>query len=381
MKRYVFYFLIAIFMGISALNFYRVKFWKKEEIEREQPKPVEVVRVSARDIDIFLEEIGDVKGIKEVDVTPKINGEIIKDIYVDVGDFVKKGDTIAVLDRSSIEKRVEEAREKLRSAEATVSKAKADLDVARKDYERYKNLLKARAISKQYFEHIEARFKVALENYRLAMSNARAAKAALDRLLILFNDYEIKAPIGGYIVKRYVDPGERSSINIPIVRISREDRVKVIVQIPETFFSHLRKGMRASVYVDAYPGREFEGRISRINPSVDPKTRNFTTEIIVENTGGLLHSGMFARVKIDVGKSRFLTLPMEAVNKIPGSSSYYVFSVENNTAVLKNVKVTMRRGRIVGVEGLKEGELIVIKGISRLKDGDRVKIVSEYKDW
>ncbi len=133
--------------------------------------------------------------------------------------------------------------------------------------------------------------------------------------------------------------------------------------------------MKAEITVDAFPGKVFEGFLSIINPTIDPATRTAEIEIYIPNEKYELRSGMFARVKLYLGEREALVVPAESLCKMPGTGSYYVYTVKDNKAVLKNVKTGITQNNFTEIiEGLTEKELVVTRGQNRLYDGAQVSI-------
>ncbi|MDD5224552.1 MAG: efflux RND transporter periplasmic adaptor subunit [bacterium] len=195
---------------------------------------------------------------------------------------------------------------------------------------------------------------------------------------------EVAAPISGTIAKVFNDPGAglspptmSMSMGTPIVRIVRVDKVKVLIDIPEYQTSKLKKDLSAQIKVDAFPDREFPGRVSMITPVVDPLTRTTRAEIEIPNPGHLLRPGMFARVNLIVNEKKNLMIaPVRAVLKI--ESKDYAFVIENGIAKRKELKLGIREEEKVEViSGLSRGEDLVTVGQEMLTDGSAVEIIKD----
>jgi RND family efflux transporter MFP subunit len=133
--------------------------------------------------------------------------------------------------------------------------------------------------------------------------------------------------------------------------------------------------MGAEFRVDAFPGKVFKGIVSVINPTLDPATRTGRIEIHIPNKDLTLHSGMFAHVRLALGEREALVISKDALNRLPGTGSYYVYVVEGGKALMKNIKIGVSQEDHVEVlEGLKVGEQVVVKGQNRLKDGTSVMV-------
>ena len=363
------------FAGFAVFNYARAVKRNIEKLESKNAIPVWVADSRSMNIKQILEQTGNIHPGVEVDVYPKIPGKIIENILVDKGDFVKKGDLIAVLEDDTIQAQLEEAIAALESAEAGLKQAETNLEVLKKDRIRFENLFKEKAVARQRLDHIEARFKSADEAKKLAGAQVKRAEAALKQLKILYRDHKIYAPISGYVTDRHVDPGALSAPGKPIIHISHEEALKIVTTVTEKDFSHIKKGMPVEISVDAFPEKVFTGTVSIISPAIDPATRTGEIEIHIKNIQRMLRPGMFARIRFYLGQKEAVVIPREALARLPGTGNYYVYVVENGKSVQQNVDIGISEGNFVEVvSGLDKEERVVIKGIDRLKDGTVVNV-------
>ena len=354
---------ILIFIGFIGLNYVRFISQKEEKVEKIEKVSVQVAESKIINMQHILEQTGDIRPMLEVNVYSKVPGKIIERLPVERGDFVKKGALIATLENKMIKAQIEEA-------EAALELAKTNLDVVKKDCIRLENLYREKALARQKLDHIKSQRKS-------AKAQVRRSKAVLQQLGILYKNHRIYAPINGYVSARYVDRGNMSSVAQPIIRISSETEVKIVTTVTEKDFPRVRKGMECEITVDAFPDRIFKGIISVINPTLDPATRTGEIEIFVPNKDKLLRSGMFAHVRLYLGGKSTLVVNRDALNRLPGTGNYYVYVVQKDKAVLKNIETGFTQGNYVEVtNGLTEGEKVVVKGQNRLKDGVSVVVVN-----
>ena len=372
--------IIIVFGAITFFNYWRFRNIKAEKVERSEIVPVETAVVQMMALKNILKLTGDIRPLKEVYVTPKIPGKIIEKIFVEKGDGVRKGDLIATLEKDTIKAQIEQAKTQLASARARLKEVEANLVLVRKDRQRLENLFKKKAISQQKLDQVRAKYTAMLASKQLAQSQIETARASLHLLEILLKDHEVRSPIAGHVSARYVDAGNMSNTSKPIVRISREDVVKIVTTVTEKDYPLIKKGMNAQVFVDAFPGKSFEGTVTVVNPTLDPGTRSAQIEIRIHNKALALRSGMFAHILLSLGQRQALVVPREALNRLPGTGSYYVFCAEGGKAVLKNISVGEIQGNYAEVtEGLKEGEGVIIRGQNRVKDGSPIKVVTQWQ--
>ncbi len=366
------------FGGFTGINCLKYKQEKTDEKFVEQSMPVELSRARIESLEWKLLQTGNIKPLRSVKVFSKIPGKIIEKIYVEKGAIVKKGDPIATLERDVIDAQLNEARAGIASAKANLGQVAANLSVLSGDKIRMENLYREKAIARQKLDHLHAQYKAMEENQNLAHAQIKRAEAIVKQLKVLSQNHIIVAPVDGIVVNRFVDPGSMSSQGIPLVQIADESRVKIITTVTEKYFPHVRSGMRANIRIDAFPDKEFEGVVSLISPFLDPATRTGEIEIHISNNDGYLKAGMFARVKMFLGHRKKLVVLAEALNQIPGTGDYFIYTVDKNRAVMKNVVTGISQGLFVEIkEGIIENEPVVVKGQSRLKDNAMVTVVSE----
>jgi multidrug efflux pump subunit AcrA (membrane-fusion protein) len=194
-----------------------------------------------------------------------------------------------------------------------------------------------------------------------------------------FTKAEVKAPINGTVIKYYVDIGDsvipqEPMPQEPVFNIAYMDRVRIVVNVGEKDISKVRKGNRVRVSVDAYPGEKFPGSVVKIAPAVDPRSRKLKVELEIENEDHRLKPGMFADVEIIYKEHRnLLVVPRIAVLEREGKN--VLFTVEDGYARLREVKTGVGdEERIEIVEGLTEGERVIVEGNFGLSDGAKVEV-------
>lgn len=192
-----------------------------------------------------------------------------------------------------------------------------------------------------------------------------------------FEEVKLKSPISGIVGRLYLDKGSTISPQTPVAMVAKMDRVRISFAIAEKDITKVIKGQRAQIRVDAYPGKIFSGKVSRITPVCDSMTRTFPGEIIVANPQHKLKPGMFAEVNIVVETHRnTLLLPREAVLEDRLRNIFYLFVVKDNKAVKKEIEIGLTKNDIVEIEsGLKLEEKVIVAGQHYLKGGEKVKIV------
>ncbi|MBT3311672.1 MAG: efflux RND transporter periplasmic adaptor subunit [Desulfobacterales bacterium] len=373
---YIAIILIIMLSGFSIYNY--LKYINKEvvTVNRVEKFPVSVKKAELKPIDVQIIQTGNILPVQSVMVFSKIPGKIIKKIVIEKGYPVKAGDVIAFLERDVVDAQLREAETGLISAKANLKQVEANLLVVENDKSRIESLYNQKAMAKQKLDHILAQYNMMQESVNLANAQIERAKAVIKQLNVLSENHTIKAPIDGIISKRFVDQGSMSSPGSPLVEIIDKSIVKIITTVTERDFPNIKKGIEAEIKVDAFPGKLFSGEITLISPSIDPLTRTGEIEIHINNEKGEISPGMFSRVKLKLGKTKKLVIPGEGINQVPGTGDYFVYIVQNNTAVMKNVEVGEFAGPYVEIlAGIAAGDSVIIKGQTRVKDGSEVEIV------
>jgi RND family efflux transporter MFP subunit len=262
---------------------------------------------------------------------------------VEIGDFVKEGQILAEIDK------------------AQLLQAQLQLQNQEVELQRLKSLYEEGGLSQSDYDAIQMQYNV--------------LKTQVENLV---ENTTLRSPINGVVTARNYDVGDMYAMSMPIFAVEQIVPVKLLIGISETDYSKVKKGDAVTVAADAIPDKTFYGKISRIYPTVDPATRTFTVEVKIDNTYKTLRPGMFARATVNFGSNNSVVIPDVAVVKQQGSGERFVYVLnEDNTVTYKKVVLGRRMGAEYEVlEGLQDGDRIVIGGQIRLKDGVKV-IVNE----
>ena len=354
-------FLVVILLGaIGYRKFKQSRVVKEKKAEEIFLVETTLVRKGKIKKTIFLS--GDVSPESEVTLFSKITGTVEK-IYVEEGDRVKKGKLLIKIDDKDIQLEV-------RSSQKLLYQTEVNLANIKKNYERMKNLFREEVITPYEMDEISAKKEA-------AEAQVEQLKAQVDLVKEKLSACKIHSPLNGIVVKRFLDEGElitASSMmkNEPLLLIQDLSMVKVKVAAGEKGLREIKKGQRAIVKVDTYPDKVFSGKVSKIGSFIEPLSRTAKVEIRVENFNYLLKGGMFARAEIIIQeKMDALLIPDEALLK--DGDKKKVFVVDNNRAHIRDVKTGLKDSEKTEIlEGLTEGEVVVITGSHRLKDGAKI---------
>ena len=319
--------------------------------------------VGLSDMGVTLKATGEVGPNQNrfVVVSPRMPG-VVKEVLVDWGDRVKKGQVLAVLD--SIE---------LGQARADYKKAKAMLNLAKKNYQREKSLYRQNICSKKQFleaetdyEQTQIELKALRERLKLmGLHENSMLNAPEGNVSSLFT---IAAPFDGTVIEKKVAVGELKDAFTPIVTISDLTHVWVWFDIYEKDITKVRAGNRVSISVASYPDEQFEGLVTYIGATVNEKTRTVKVRSEVDNSHEKLKPGMFAKVLLQVETgSDSPMLPEEAV-QTDGQKHFVFVPLHEELFLRREVTLGARvDGYVKVIRGLNKNERVVVKGGFLLK--------------
>ncbi len=264
----------------------------------------------------------------------------IREIYVEVGDYVKKGQLLVELDASNI------------------MQQKVQLDNIELEYNRAKELVAVGGASQQQLDQITTQLE--------------AAKTAYNNLL---ENTKLLSPVNGVVTARNFDNGDMAQG--PILTVMQINPVKIVINVSESEFTKVKLGMPIDITFDVFGDELFKGKVSLVYPTIDPMTRTFGVEVEIPNSNNRVRPGMFARATIDFGAKDHVVVPDRAVVKRAGSGDRFVY-VYNNDGTVSYVKVEL--GRHIDtlyevLSGLENNTQVVVAGQSRLSDGVKVNVV------
>jgi multidrug efflux pump subunit AcrA (membrane-fusion protein) len=379
----------------------------------------------SRTVPASFEETGTFIADETSDIAPLVAGRVLS-TPVNVGDFVKQGQPVCELDHRDAELRLEQARAQMNEATSAVHQAESriglrggsqfdptsmpEVAAARANYEsaqaqarlaaadakRYENLVASGDVSRSSFdkahtqqETADAMANAARQQYEAALNGARqgfgavesaqaalaAARAQLSQAEKGLADTTILAPFEGNITARPVAAGEYVATSNKIATIVRMGSLKLQLQTPEQRASRAKIGMPVTARVSAYPDREFSGKVTAINASVDPTSRVFIVEAHFDNGRSELRPGMFAKARVLLpGGETAVFVPQSAVLRDKTTDSNQVFAIEDGKARLRVVVVgDADGGQIRIASGLKGNETVAVNHLSELYDGAPVE--------
>jgi len=396
------------------------------------PKAVVISTAAAslRQVSAGFEETGSFVADESSDIAPPVAGRVIA-TPVNVGDFVKQGQVVCELDHRDAQLKLDQVRAQLDEATAAVrgaqsriglnatrtfdasavpevaaakagyESAQAQARLAAADAKRYENLVKTGDVSQSAFEKAhtqqetaDAQANAARQQYEAALNGAKqsygaveSSQASLESMRAQLAQAEkgladttIHAPFDGYISARPVAAGEHVALTDKIATIVRVGTMKLQLQTPEQRSARASIGMTVVAHVSAFPDRDFQGKVSAINPSVDPNSRAFILEAHFNNPKAELRPGMFATARVLLpGTEDAVFVPRTAVIHDRTTDANQVFVIENNVGIniahLRVVLTGETDGASVRIlSGLTGKEMVATNHQTDLFDGSPVVV-------
>lgn len=354
-----------------------------------------VAPVERRNIANSLVLSGEFKPFQDVDVHAKVAGYIRK-IFVDVGDHVREGQTLAELEIPELAAQLSGADAACRAAEQQIRRAQGELQRAQSThvaahaaYERLKQAAESRAglVAQQEVDDSqvkdlgsEAQVSSAEAELAAAKQQLEIAEANQKQYRAMTGYTRITAPFAGVVTNRYADTGalvaagtSSSTQATPVVRLAQVSKLRLVLAIPESAAAQIRLGDPVKVNVDALH-KEFQGKVARFAAALDQQTRTMETEIDFENGDGQLLPGMYSETNLALrGKDNALTVPLEAVSR-NGSDATVLSVGSHNEIEEKHVKLGLEdSARVEVLSGVNEGDRVVIGNRGQFRPGERVQ--------
>ncbi len=384
----------AMFLLLTLLTSCGEKGEKAESIKVKEVKGVKVQPVEVMTFYRKSSFSGTVIPKEEIMLSPKVVGYLIKE-KVKVGDKVKKGQVVAVIDSSDIKPDVEKARaalkeiaaaqkelnKVLKEVEANERAVKANYEFALKTYQRFKELFKEEAVSKQKFDEVKAKYEAAkaqleavkakkaqvLEKKRELLAKEQQVKAGLKKAQAYLSYTYLKSPVNGIVLQKLIDEGNLVSPQTPVFKVGSLP-LRVRAFIDNAFADKVKVGTKVKVKVG---NTLYSGKVVEVDKSADPISHKFGVKVETEEPLKAI-PGTYAVVEIPYLKAETIVVPKSAIYRV--GALEFVFVVKNGIAHLRTVKTGETIGnKVVILSGLHKGEKIATTNVNKLVDGARVE--------
>jgi membrane fusion protein, multidrug efflux system len=349
---------IALLLGILAfvVGIKFLQIGKMMSMPRTMP-PTTVSSTSVKEEEWAprLAAVGSVSAVQGAIVSTELAG-VVSEINFQNGAEAKKGEVLMKLDASQ--------------EEALLRSAEADAQLAKTDLERARDLAIKKVVSGAEFDSAQSKFT--------------RQNAVVDQMRSSIAKKSIIAPFDGQLGIRQVNVGQMINAGQQVVELTALDPLYVDFALPEQYLAKLRKGLDVTVRADAFPGRQFKGKLTAVNSMVDPVTRNVSLQATLSNPDHALHPGMFAKVEVALAQTKkTIVIPGSAVSYAPYGDSVFVIEKQKDPKTGKEeevlrqqfVRIGEARGDFVAVtQGLKPGQTVVSTGVFKLRNGMAVTV-------
>ena len=313
-------------------------FRKKQEVKVDEKPLVRLETVKTQEVEQIQEFTATVEANVVNNIVPSMSLRI-NDILVEVGDHVRKGQVLAQMDKTNL------------------LQSQTQLENIQLEYDRAFELYKVGGASKQSLDAQKTQLDVAKTAYENLKENTR-----------------LVSPINGIVTARNYDSGDMIG-GEPGVTIEQMSPVKLLVNVSESFYTRVRKGMDVNVKVEVYGDEIFHGKVSLIYPTVDPQTRTFPVEIKLPNKDLKVRPGMFARVTMNFGTQNHVVAPDLSIIKQAGSGDRYIYVYKDGKVSYNKVLLGRRMDdKYEIISGVSDGDQVVVAGQSRLTNGAEVSV-------
>ena len=312
----------------------------------------------------YLEYMGMIEADKQVNLSFS-QGGILEQVYVQKGDVVEKGQTLAELDSEFVQFAERASSAQINAAKATHLKAKEALEYSRQQYDKMQKLFDGGVISKDQFDLVKLDYEVKQSDYNASLESINQAQANNGVNRKSLNEMVLKSEIDGYVVDVVYEVGESVGAGYPTVIIrSIDNTLKVGIAQKDITMINLDTMVRIE-----HNGKLFDGRVLDIGQVPDPQTRTYVVEVGLTETN--IPLGTVAKAYFEIGEREGIKVP---VTSIMNFESDYVYTVETGKVVQKPISITTLQGVYAYVEGLNEGDLIITEGQKRVQNADDVMI-------
>lgn len=312
-------------------------------------------------------------------VAAHVSGRVER-LLVDLSDPVKQGQVVAELDDKEYAQSVAEAAAELAVARANLSEAESAVEIAGREIKRLKSLTGEGIVSEQQLDDAQSVYVARASTVEVAKAQVTRARAALQRARIRSGYAQVVAAWSGgddqrVVAERHVHTGDTVAVNDPIITVVDLEPIDAIVYVTEKEYGRLEVGQPATITTEAFPEREFSGKISRIAPVFRESTRQARVQLEIPNKDRLLKPGMFVRAQVVLAKKDdAVIVPLAALTTRDEVTGVFVVDPAGEKVSWHPVRVGIRDGERVAVEGEGIEGRVVTLGQQLIDDGSAVAI-------
>lgn len=376
--------LALVFAGVLVVGFFFVnseRRYKTNELaaatkaEMSGPPPVDVVSAKSSPLTHHLVLPGETAAWYDSKIYARVSGYVEK-WFVDIGDHVSNGQTLALIETPELDAQLQAARAKLSAAQAEVNVKQANADFAKSTYERWRNSPQG-VVSEQERQSKKAASVAADSELIASKAQVALEKADVDRLSSLTEFKEVKAPFEGTIVERDIDIGDlvnagSGSGTSALYRVASNEPMRVFVNVPQSAADDLLTGdARARITVGGDGSQHYDGKVARTSRAIDRQSRTLRVEVDIPNADSRLVPGLYVEVSFTLKNPIGVQVPAAALLFRPKPQVAIID--EKNVVEFRDVKIGADDGDVVQIEsGLKEGDKVALNLSSQIASGMKV---------
>jgi RND family efflux transporter MFP subunit len=338
---------------------------KEHGAKREAESPAVQVRVETvrmAQVPVTVTAVGTTEPYARATPGTRLLGRVAN-VTVNEGDRVSKGTVLVRIEDQDLTAKRQQAESALQGARAVLENSEANV-------QRIRNLYREKAVSKQALDEVET-------GYTRAQAGVKAAEGALQEVEANLGYSSVASPLDGVVVRKFVQPGDMAAPGAPLFTVEQQDPMRVVVEVSEQDLVYIQTDRSVLTEIEALRvGKVGQaglmGKVEAVIPSADPRSRTFQVKVVLDNSDGVIRSGMFARVRFQKDTRPGLLVPTAAVIQRGQLSGVYV--IAKGKARLRWVRLGKRFGeRTEVISGLEPGDPVAISRLDQLTDGRKVE--------
>ena len=353
--------------------------------EGQRVAPVEVAPIESGPIQLRRTFSGTLEALAEFVVAPKVSGRIVR-LGVALADMVQRGQVVAWLDDDEHVQMVAQAEAELAVAQANLAAAKSALEITTRELQRTETLRARGVSSESQFDIVQAEHLTKQAQLKVARAQVTRAEAALASARIRLGYTTVTADWAGgneqrVVAERFIDEGDTVAANAPLLSIVELNPIIGVIFVAERDYARLQRGQPASLTTDAYIDEHFQGRIERIAPIFRQATRQARVELVIDNLEHRLKPGMFIRATVVLDRALEATIvPEQALATRDDRTGVFVVNEDGRSVAWREVRVGIREGDRVQVQGEGLTGQVVTLGQQLVNDGSAITIADGQSD-
>jgi RND family efflux transporter MFP subunit len=337
-----------------------------------QTMQARVVESRLQQVPLNVHSTGTVHAKESAVVSAQVMGRI-EQVLVHEGDSVRAGQTLAVLDDTSLRAASHQTEAGVMAAQSQQAAAQTEASLAASTLERYKQLQVEKSVSPQEMDEVEKRAEASAERLDVSRAQTEAAKAQDSGARAMLGYTRLRAPFAGLVTMRMADPGSMAAPGVPLLQIDRAGEMQLQATVDESAIGAVRKGTKVQVTIDGGSSAYLPGTVAEIVPAADPSSHSFLVKLDLPHSS-LMRAGMYGTAEFANGVRQAILIPRSAVVAHGSLMCAYVLNAED-IAQLRTVTLGAQQGDLVEVlSGISGGEKLVDDPADRDLAGKRIEV-------